>query len=115
MMICAFFCVFWGSFAPLQLPSVGIAASYSPTGNAAEGAISTGYAVGLALYLASMACAIFTIFIFTLKTNVVIASIFFLSTIGVSFLSAAYWNLSWGNFARATQYQHVCFFSNPLS
>ncbi|KAJ6095260.1 hypothetical protein N7486_006006 [Penicillium sp. IBT 16267x] len=107
MMICGFFCVFWGSFAPLQIPSYGIAASYSATGNAAEGAISAGYSAGLALYLLSMACAVFTLFIFTLKTNVVIASIFLLSTIGVSCLSAAYWNLSLGNFAKATQFQHV--------
>ncbi|RAR00874.1 plasma membrane ammonium transporter (Ato3) [Stemphylium lycopersici] len=38
MMVCGLFSVFWLSFGMLQLPTLGLAASYSSTGDAAEGA-----------------------------------------------------------------------------
>lgn len=107
MMICGLFCVFWLSFGPLQLPTAGIAASYSATGNASEGAGSVGYNAGIALYLIALGFAILTFFIFTLKTNVVIAFIFALATSTCFTLSGAYWSVSVGQFAKATQLQHV--------
>lgn len=108
MMVCGLFCVFWLSFGVLQLPTVGIAASYSATGNAAEGALSVGYNVGIALYLVALGCTMFTFFIFTLKTNTVFALIFALVTAANFILSCAYWNVASGNFTMATHLQHVC-------
>ena len=43
MMVMGMFAVFWLSFGVLQTPTWAIAAAYSATGNAAEGAVSLGY------------------------------------------------------------------------
>jgi uncharacterized protein len=51
-----------------------------------------------------------TFFIFTLKTNIVFAGIFFFVTLGAWILSGAYWNVSTGNYGRAMDLQKV---SNP--
>jgi hypothetical protein len=108
MMVCGFFAVFWFSFGFLQLPTMGIAASFSATGtNAAEGAISVGYTAGIALYLVALGAALFTIWVFTLKMNVVICLIMGLATVAVYTLSAAYFTLGMGDFAKATNLQHV--------
>lgn len=107
MMVCGLFCVFWLSFGVLQLPTVGIAASYSPTGDAAEGALSVGYNAGIALYLMALGFTMFTFFIFTLKTNTVFALIFALVTAANFILSSAYWHVAFGNYTMATSLQHV--------
>lgn len=41
---------FWIFFAILNDPSIGVAAAYSATGNAAEGQANTLFAEGLAVY-----------------------------------------------------------------
>jgi hypothetical protein len=107
MMVCGLFCVFWLSFGLLQLPSAGIAASYSAAGNASEGALSVGYNAGIALYLMALGFTMFTFFIFTLKTNTVFALIFAFTTSGVFVMSSAYWHLTVENYAMATSLQHV--------
>jgi hypothetical protein len=110
MMICGFFTVFWFSFGFLQLPTLGIAASFSATGtNAAEGAISVGYTAGIGLYLVTLGTTLFTFWVFTLKANVVLSLIIGLATIAVYILSAAYFTLGLGNFGKATNLQHVSF------
>jgi hypothetical protein len=115
MMVCGFFAVFWFSFGFLQLPTMGIAASFSATGtNAAEGAISVGYTAGIALYLVALGTALFTIWVFSLKMNVVLTLIMGLATVAVYTLSAAYFTLGMGDFTKATNLQHVSF-SVPLS
>ncbi|KAK4554812.1 hypothetical protein LTR86_007960 [Recurvomyces mirabilis] len=76
MMVQSLFSVFWLSFGLLQLPSLGLAAAYSTTGNAAEGAASKGYNATIGLYLIVWGFALFTFWIFTLKTNVIFAVIF---------------------------------------
>jgi len=107
MMVCGLFAVFWLSFGVLQLPTWQIAASYSSTGNAAEGAASVGYNAGIALYLIVWGFALFTFFIFTLKTNVVFALIFGLVDIGVWLLVGAYWKVASGDYALAGKLQKV--------
>lgn len=107
MMVCGLFCVFWLSFGLLQLPTAGIAASYSPDGSAAEGALSVGYNAGIALYLIALGFTMFTFFIFTLKTNTVFALIFACTTSAVFILSSAYFHVALGNYAMATRLQHV--------
>ncbi len=78
MMVQSLFAVFWLSFGLLQLPTLGLAAAYSPTGNAAEGALSQEYNSVIGLYLIVWGFALFTFWIFTLKTNSVFAGIFLL-------------------------------------
>jgi hypothetical protein len=107
MMICGFFSVFWFSFGMLNLPSEGIAATYSPTGNAVEGAASVGYNAGIALYLVALGTTLLTFFPFTLRLNFVQALVIGLATVGVYILSGAYWMVSIGNYAMAGHLQMV--------
>lgn len=111
MMVCGLFAVFWLSFGVLNLPEWQIAASYSTNGtNAAEGAASVAYNAGVALYLIVWGFTLFTFFIFTLKTNLVFAMIFFFVDIGAWLLSAAYWKVASGNYDVALKLQKARFF-----
>jgi len=107
MMVCGLFAIFWLSFGMLQLPTLALAASYSTTGDASAGALSVGYNAGIALYLISLGFAMFSFFIFTLKTNLVFAMIFALVTAAVFILAAAYFHVAAGAYEMATHLQHV--------
>lgn len=107
MMVMGLFAVFWLSFGVLQLPTWEIAASYSPTGDAAAGAATVGYNAAIALYLLVWGFALFTFFFFTLKTNTVFALIFGLVTVGAWVLSAAYWKVASGKYETAMHLQKV--------
>lgn len=116
MMVCSLFAVFWLSFGFLQLPTLQLAAAYSPTGtNAAEGAASVQYNAALALYLTVWGFALFTFFIFTLKTNTVFALIFLFVTTASWVLAGAYWKVASGDYVMAGHLQKVCFFGSSLS
>ena len=108
MMVMSLFAVFWLSFGLLQLPTLGLAAAYSPTGNAAEGAASVEYNAAIALYLIVWGFALFTFFIFTLKTNTVFALIFGLVTMAAWVLAGAYWKVASGSYVTAGHLQKVC-------
>ncbi|KAL5118438.1 hypothetical protein ACEQ8H_003614 [Pleosporales sp. CAS-2024a] len=97
--------VFWLSFGMLQLPTLGLAASYSPTGNAAQGLVSKEMNAVIALYLLVWGFALGTFWLFTIRINLVFASIFFFVTIGAWVLSGAYWALSNGHFSKALKLQ----------
>ena len=101
------FSVFWLSFGLLQLPTLALASAYSTTGDPADGAASEGYNATIALFLIVWGFALFTFFIFTLKTNVVFAAILFFVTIAVWVLSGAYWKVASGDYATAGQLQKV--------
>jgi uncharacterized protein len=108
MMVCGLFAVFWLSFGTLQLPTWQIAASYSTSGtNVAEGMASVGYNAGIAIYLIVWGFTLFTFFLFTLKTNVIFACIFFFVDVGVWLLTAAYWKVASGEYATAMKLQKV--------
>jgi succinate-acetate transporter protein len=107
MMVMGMFAVFWLSFGVLETPTWGIAASYSATGNAAEGAVSVGYNAGVALYLMVWGFWLFTTWIFTMKTNTVFALIFFFAFISSFLFAGAYWKVSTGDFTMATRLQKV--------
>ena len=94
----------------IQLPSLGIAASYSPTGNAAEGAASPDYNNAIALYLIVWGFAFVTYFIFSLKTNAIFAGIFGFAAIAVYILAGAYFHVATGDYATAGNLQVVCSF-----
>ena len=107
MMACGLFCVFWLSFGVLQLPTLGLAASYSPTGDSAAGAVSKEMNAVIAIYLLVWGFALATFWLFTIRINVVFAGIFTFVTIGSWVLSGAYWALSQGHFDRALKLQKV--------
>ncbi|OAK94807.1 hypothetical protein IQ06DRAFT_353226 [Phaeosphaeriaceae sp. SRC1lsM3a] len=105
MMVCGLFCVFWLSFGLLQLPTLGLAAAYSPSGDAAAGMVSKEMNAVIALYLLVWGFALGTFWIFTLRINIVFAGIFFFVTVGSWILSGAYWALSDGKFDKALKLQ----------
>ncbi|TVY28352.1 Protein alcS [Lachnellula hyalina] len=105
MMVMGMFAVFWLSFGILETPSWGIAASYSKTGNAAEGATSVGYNAAVALYLMVWGLWLFTMWIFTLKTNILSAVMFLLSFSSCFVLGASYWKVSTGDHSMAMRLQ----------
>ncbi|KAL5417146.1 hypothetical protein PMIN03_001772 [Paraphaeosphaeria minitans] len=104
MMVCGLFCVFWLSFGVLQLPTLGLAASYGG-GDAAVGAVSKEMNAVIALYLLVWGFALGTFWLFTIRINVVFAGIFGFVTIGAWVLSGAYWALSNGHFQKALRLQ----------
>jgi succinate-acetate transporter protein len=112
MMIMGMFAVYWLSFGALQTPSMGIAASYSATGDAAQGALTVGYNAAIALYLMVWGFWLFTTFIFTLMTNVVLVLIFLFASLASFVLGAAYWKVSTAEFALAANLEKVCPASN---
>lgn len=115
MMVMGMFAVFWLSFGLLELPSLGIAAAYSTTGDAAEGAASKQYNAAVALYLLIWGFWLFTTFLFTLKTNTVFALIFLCAFISSLTLSGAYWKVSTGDFDAAMRLQKVRYLSRSRS
>lgn len=111
MMVMSLFAVFWLSFGLLQLPSLGLAAAYSATGNAAEGAASKEYNAVVGLYLIVWGFALFTFWIFTLKTNAVFAGIFIFVTLAAWVLAGAYFKVGSGDYDTAGKLQKVCVLS----
>jgi len=108
MMVCGLFAVFWLSFGMLQLPTLGLGAPYSTSGtDAVAGEATKAYNAVIALYLIIWGFALFTYFIFTLKTNCVFAGIFLFVTIACWVLSGAYWKVSRGEYATAHTLQVV--------
>lgn len=106
-MVMGLFAVFWLSFGMLQLPTLGLAASYSKTGNYAEGLASPEYNAVIALYLIVWGFALFTYFIFTLKTNTIFALIFFFVTLASWVLAGAYFKVASGDYVMAGHLQKV--------
>jgi uncharacterized protein len=107
MMVNGYLCVFYLSFGVVELPSAGVAASYSATGDATEGSQTTGYNMGLSLYTIALGCALLTFFVFSLRINAVLALIFSGASGACYILAAAYWNMSVQNFDLAMRLQHV--------
>jgi succinate-acetate transporter protein len=108
MMVMSLFAVFWLSFGPLQMPTLGLAAAYSATGNAADGAASKEYNAVVGLYLIVWGFALLTFFIFTLKTNAVFAGIFGFVTLAMWVLAGAYFKVGSGDYETAGRLQKVC-------
>lgn len=110
MMVCGLFSVFWLSFGMLQLPTLGLAAPYSADGtDAVTGSATKSYNAVIAVYLLVWGFALFTFWIFTLKTNTVFALIFLFVTLGAWILSGAYWKVSTGDYDQARKLQKVSF------
>ena len=115
MMACSIFGVFWLSFAFLEMPSMGIAQAYSASGTStAEGMASVQYNAAVALYLMVWGFALFTFFIFTVRINVVFASMFGAVTTGSFILAGAYWKVSTADYAMAMKLQKVYYSFDSL-
>jgi succinate-acetate transporter protein len=108
MMVMSLFAVFWLSFGLLQMPTLGLAAAYSATGNAAEGAASKEYKAVVGIYLIVWGFALLTFWIFTLKTNAVFAGIFGFVTLAAWVLAGAYFKVGSGDYETARKLQKVC-------
>jgi succinate-acetate transporter protein len=89
------------------LPSWGIAASYSPTGNPAEGALSVGYNTAIGFYLVFWGFGLFTLLICSARTNIVFLSVFIALVVGVFALAGAYFRVAAGDMAMAARLQKV--------
>ncbi|KAI0475290.1 GPR1/FUN34/yaaH family-domain-containing protein [Xylariaceae sp. FL0804] len=104
MMVMGLFTVFWLSFGLLQLPTLELgspfASSTDPTGLS-----SKGYNAAVALYLIVWGFALFTFFIFTLRLNLVFASLFLTVSVGAWVLGAAYFKVSNGDYEGAMRCQ----------
>ncbi|KAN0067440.1 GPR1/FUN34/yaaH family domain containing protein [Elaphomyces granulatus] len=107
MMVNGYLCVFYLSLGIVELPSAGIAASYSTAGNATDGSFSIGYNMGLSLYTIALGSALLTFFLFSLRINVVLALIFSGAAAACYILSAAYWNTSVADLDLAMRLQHI--------
>jgi uncharacterized protein len=99
--------VFWASFGTLLLPSWGIAASYSPTGDAAEGALSVGYNTAIGFYLIFWGFGLFILLICSARTNIAFLSVFIALVAGVFALAGAYFHVAAGDVAMAARLQKV--------
>ena len=107
-MVMGLFAVFWLSFGMLQLPTLGLAAAYSASGtNFAEGLASPEYNATIGIYLVVWGFALFTFWIFTLKTNCIFAGIFGLVTTASWVLAGAYFKVSTGDYGTAASLQMV--------
>lgn len=109
MMSMGLFAVFWLAFGMMQLPTLGLASGY------ADGATSESYNTVIALFLIVWGFAFFTFFIFSLKTNVIFAGIFFFAMIAVWILSGAYFKTGSGDYTLAGHLQTVSFLTFLLS
>lgn len=107
MMISGLFSVFWLSFGMLQLPSLGIAASYSSTGNAEEGSLSVEFNAAVGLYSVVWGFVLATLFLMLLRTNVVRAGIIGFASLGSFLIASAYWKVAAGDLKQAERLQKV--------
>lgn len=106
MMVMGLFAVFWLSLGLLQVPNLDLGAPYA-TPSDPTGVASVEYNAAIGLYLLVYGFAFLTFFIFTLKLNTVLATIFGLTTISGWILSSAYFNMSWGQYDAASRLQKV--------
>ncbi|KAI1123645.1 GPR1/FUN34/yaaH family-domain-containing protein [Nemania abortiva] len=100
MMIMGLFTVFWLSFGLLNLPTLELGLPFA-TPSDPTGLSSQGYNAAVALYLIVWGFALFTFFIFTTRVNFVFAALFLIVSIGSWLLGAAYFKVSYGDYAGA--------------
>ncbi|CAK7234324.1 hypothetical protein SBRCBS47491_008909 [Sporothrix bragantina] len=104
MITMGLFGTFWLSFGLLQLPTLELSATYITTDDP-TGANSPAFNACLALFLIVWGFAILTLGIFSLKTNVVFATIYLILIVFAFVMSGCYWKLSTGNVDMAVTLQ----------
>lgn len=106
MMVMGLFSVFWLSFGMLQLPTLSLGSAFA-TSSDPTGTTSPAFNAAIALYLVVWGFALLTFFFFTLKINIVFASIFGLVTAAAWILAGAYFKVSTQDFDTASKLQKV--------
>lgn len=106
MMVMGLFSVFWLSFGMLQLPTLGLGSPFA-TSMDTTGVTSVGFNAAIGLYLVVWGFALLTFFFFTLKINVVFASIFGMVTAAAWVLAGAYFKVSMQSYDTAQKLQKV--------
>ncbi|CAK7568200.1 MAG: hypothetical protein SEPTF4163_006185 [Sporothrix epigloea] len=104
MITMGLFGIFWLSFGLLQLPTLQLISPYI-TADDPTGANSPEFNASLALFLLVWGFAIFTLTIFSLKTNAVFATIYVILTAFSFVMSGCYWRLSAGDTGMAVGLQ----------
>lgn len=106
MMVMGLFSVFWLSFGMLQLPNLGLGAPFA-TGADPTGTSAPAFNAAIGLYLVVWGFALLTFFFFTLKINLVFATIFGLVTAASWILAGAYFKVAAQEYDVATSLQKV--------
>lgn len=106
MMVMGLFSVFWLSFGMLQLPSLSLGSPFATSADP-TGTTSPAFNAAIALYLVVWGFALLTFFFFTLKINIVFASIFGLVTAAAWILAGAYFKVSTQQYDMASKLQKV--------
>ncbi|KAI0144535.1 GPR1/FUN34/yaaH family-domain-containing protein [Xylariaceae sp. FL1272] len=104
MMVMGLFAVFWLSFGLLQIPALQLGSAFA-TVDDPTGTMSKEYNAAIALFLLVYGFAFITFFVFTLKINTVLATIFALTATATWILAGAYFKLSVGEFETAGKLQ----------
>lgn len=106
MMVMGLFSVFWLSFGMLQLPGLGLGLPFATTSDP-TGTGAAAYNAAIGLYLVVWGFALLTFFFFTLKINVVFATIFGLVTMASWILAGAYFKVAAQDYDTALSLQKV--------
>jgi GPR1/FUN34/yaaH family len=101
------FAAFFLSFGVLVDPEWGIAAAYSTTGSAADGASSHGYNVALGFYLIFWGIVVFLLLVGSTRTNLIFVFVFVTLDIGIFVLSGAFFKAAAGDSSLAGRLQKV--------
>ena len=88
---------FWVSYAILNDPMIAIAAAYSTTGNATEGAASPAFADGIAFYFVMWGILVFIYMLGSLRTNVTFVILFLTLSTAFFLLAAGYFRIGNGH------------------
>lgn len=114
MMVMGLFSVFWLSFGMLQLPTLSLGAPFATTTDP-TGTTAAAFNAAIALYLVVWGFALLTFFFFTLKINIVFASIFGLVTAAAWILAGAYFKVSTQQYDTALKLQKVIMRAPPYA
>lgn len=106
MMVMGLFSVFWLSFGMLQLPGLGLGLPFATTSDP-TGTGAAAYNAAIGLYLVVWGFALLTFFFFTLKINIVFATIFGLVTTASWILAGAYFKVAAQDYDTALSLQKV--------
>ena len=89
--------IFWISLGFIYYIPTGILASYSPTGDIAEGVMSTGFNSDLGLWLVGWGLALFVILVCSIRTNITFIILFTILDAGFFAFAAAHFQTAGKN------------------
>jgi uncharacterized protein len=105
--------VFWLSLAILYVPSFGITASYSATGDFLDGFNSQAFNADLGIYLICWGLVTFVLLICSIKTNIASVVLFAVLDAGFFIFAASHFQVANGSLGAALILQRVVASSIP--